>query len=138
MLFVPAVLIASAVGGWGPGLLATTLGLTLGLFFVADVRQLAAADVANGLVFGLVGFAVSWRGAILLRFRRIARTSTQDLEAHSAHLQSILDSIPDAMVVMRPDPIVQFGGGTIVRLYSCRRNWKKRENPDAIAVPRGP
>jgi two-component system, LuxR family, sensor kinase FixL len=58
VLFVPAVLIASALGGWGPGLLATAQGAALGLFFVAQTRQLAAADAVNGLVFALVGFAV--------------------------------------------------------------------------------
>src|SRR5436309_8067257 len=51
VLFVPAVLLASALGGWGPGLLATTLGLALGLFFVADARPPATADVMNALVF---------------------------------------------------------------------------------------
>ena len=50
VLFVPAVLIASALGGWGPGLLATALGIALGLFFVAQTRQLAAADAVIGLV----------------------------------------------------------------------------------------
>jgi K+-sensing histidine kinase KdpD len=30
VFFVPAVLIASALGGWGPGLLATVLGAALG------------------------------------------------------------------------------------------------------------
>jgi two-component system sensor kinase FixL len=34
VLFVPAVLIASALGGWGPGMLATALGLALGLFLL--------------------------------------------------------------------------------------------------------
>jgi hypothetical protein len=34
VLFVPAVLIASALGGWGPGLLATALGAALGLFLL--------------------------------------------------------------------------------------------------------
>ena len=76
ILFIPAVLLGSALGGLGPGLLATALGLALGLFFVLDARQFAAADVVNGLVFALVGFAVSWRGAILLRFRRIARAKS--------------------------------------------------------------
>jgi two-component system sensor kinase FixL len=107
ILFVPAVLISSALGGVGPGLLATALGLALGLFFVADPRHLASADAVNGFIFALVGFAVSWRGAILLRFRRIARTSTQDLEAHSAHLQSKR---------AWSDSVVQLGGGTTVRL----------------------
>jgi two-component system sensor kinase FixL len=117
ILFVPAVLISSALGGVGPGLLATALGLALGLFFVADPRHLASADAVNGFIFALVGFAVSWRGAILLRFRRIARTSTQDLEAHSAHLQSILDSVPDAMVVINERGLIQSFSSAAERLF---------------------
>jgi len=120
ILFVPAVLLASALGGWGPGLLATALGLALGLFFVAETRQLATADVVNGLIFALVGFAVSWRGAILLRFRRIARASTQDAEARTAHLQSILDSIPDAMVVINERGLIQSFSSAAERLFGFR------------------
>jgi len=117
ILFVPAVLIGSALGGWAPGLLATAMGLAVGLFFIADARQFAAADVVNGLVFALVGFAVSWRGAILYRFRRIAHTSTQDVEARSAHLQSILDSIPDAMVVINERGLIQSFSSAAERLF---------------------
>jgi two-component system sensor kinase FixL len=117
ILFVPAVLIASALGGVGPGLLATALGLALGLFFVADARQFAAADALDGVIFALVGFAVSWRGAILLRFRRLARTSTQDVEARTAHLQSILDSVPDAMVVINERGLIQSFSSAAERLF---------------------
>ena len=35
LLFVPAVLVAAAIGGLGPGLLATALGVALGQLFVA-------------------------------------------------------------------------------------------------------
>lgn len=117
VLFVPAVLIASALGGWGPGLLATALGLALGLFFVAETRQLAVADAVTGLIFALVGFAVSWRGAILLRFWRIADAKTQDVEARTAHLQSILDSIPDAMVVINERGLIQSFSSAAERLF---------------------
>src|SRR5215469_7716896 len=117
ILFIPAVLLGSALGGLGPGLLATALGLALGLFFVLDARQFASADVVNGLVFALVGFAVSWRGAILLRFRRIARASTQDVEARAAHLQSILDSVPDAMVVINERGLIQSFSLAAERLF---------------------
>ena len=117
VLFVPAVLIASALGGWGPGLLATTLGIAFGLFFVAQTRQLAAADAVIGLVFALVGFAVSWRGAILLRFRNVADARTQDVEARTAHLQSILDSIPDAMVVINELGLIQSFSSAAERLF---------------------
>ena len=117
ILFIPAVLLGSALGGLGPGLLATALGLAVGLYFVSDARQFAAADVVNGLVFALVGFAVSWRGAILLRFRRIARASTQDVEARAAHLQSILDSVPDAMVVINERGLIQSFSLAAERLF---------------------
>jgi len=117
ILFVPAVLIASALGGWGPGLLATALGAVLGLFFVAQTRQLALADAANGLIFSLVGFAVSWRGAILLRFRNVADAKTQDVEARTAHLQSILDNIPDAMVVINERGLIQSFSLAAERLF---------------------
>ena len=117
ILFIPAVLLGSALGGLGPGLLATALGLALGLFFVLDARQFASPDVVNGLVFALVGFAVSWRGAILLRFRRIARASTQDVEARAAHLQSILDSVPDAMVVINERGLIQSFSLAAERLF---------------------
>src|ERR1039457_619092 len=40
LFFFPAILIASAFGGWGPGGFATLLGLLLGLFFVTDYRSL--------------------------------------------------------------------------------------------------
>ena len=116
ILFVPAVLIASAAGGWGPGLLATAFGLAVGLFLIGT-RPLAGSDLVYAFVFALVGFAVSWRGAILLRFWRIARTSTQDLEARTAHLQSILDSIPDAMVVIDERGLIQSFSSAAERLF---------------------
>src|SRR5689334_5138373 len=117
ILFVPAVLIASAVGGWGPGLLATAFGLAVGLFFVVGTRPLAGSDLVYAFVFALVGFAVSWRGAILLRFWGMARTSTQDLQARTAHLQSILDSIPDAMVVIDERGLIQSFSLAAERLF---------------------
>jgi two-component system sensor kinase FixL len=101
----------------GPGLFATALGLALGLFFVVDARQFAAADVVNGFIFALVGLAVSWRGATLLRFRRIARASTQDVETRTAHLQSILDSVPDAMVVINERGLIQSFSLAAERLF---------------------
>jgi two-component system, LuxR family, sensor kinase FixL len=117
ILFVPAVLVASAVGGWGPGLFATALGVALGLFFVAGARPFAPGDIVNTCVFALVGFSVSWRGAILLRFWGIARSSTQDVEARTAHLQSILDSIPDAMVVINEGGLIQSFSSAAERLF---------------------
>jgi len=42
IFFTPAIIIASAVGGFGPGLLATVLGVVGGLYFSGDLPSTAA------------------------------------------------------------------------------------------------
>jgi two-component system, LuxR family, sensor kinase FixL len=117
LLFMPAVLIGSALGGWGPGLLATALGLALGLYFVADAQTLGPPAVLQGLLFALVSIAICWRGAVLHRLRRAVTTSAEDAEARSAHLQSILDSIPDATIVINEGGIIQTFSAAAERLF---------------------
>jgi two-component system, LuxR family, sensor kinase FixL len=117
VLFVPAVLVGSALGGWGPGLFATALGFVFGVFFVIDHRSLASEDIVNGVAFALVGIGVSWRGELLYRFRRAAATSAEAALAREAHLQSILDSIPDAMIVIDERGIMQSFSSAAVRLF---------------------
>ncbi len=117
LFFLPAILIASALGGWGPGLLATLLGLGLGLFFIADVRSPLASDIINAVAFLLVGIGVSWRGAILNRFRRSAVSSAEEAHTRATHLQSILDSIPEAMIVIDERGSMQSFSATAERLF---------------------
>ena len=117
LFFLPAILIASAYSGWGPGLLATLLGLLFGLFFVVDFRSLTAADVINAVSFAAVGIGVSWRGEMLRRSRSSAMTNAEDAEARAAHLQSILDSIPEAMVVIDERGRMQSFSATAERLF---------------------
>ena len=100
IFFMPAILIASAIGGWGPGLLATILGLALGLFFVADFRTVVGGDVVNAIIFAFVGVGTSWRGELLRRSRLAGAASAGDAIAREAHMKSILDTIPDAMIVI--------------------------------------
>ena len=119
LYFVPAVLIASAFAGWGPGLLATGLGVVLGLAFVGEFRALATSDVVNGVVFALVGVGVSWRGELLRRLRVSAHDSAEDAEARAAHLKSILDSIPDAMIVIDERGLIQSFSAAAERLFGC-------------------
>ncbi len=100
LFFVPAILIASAFGGWAPGLVATAVSLTIGFYFIFDIRAPVIADYVNAAIFALVGIGVSWRGELLRRFRFAAATSAEDAEARAAHLKSILDTIPEAMIVI--------------------------------------
>ncbi len=117
LFFLPAVLIASAVGGWGPGLFATILGLVCAVFFVIDVRAVVAADIINAAVFALVGIGTSWRGEMLRGWRSAATTSSESALAREAHLQSILDSIPEAMVVIDDRGLIQSFSLAAERLF---------------------
>jgi two-component system sensor kinase FixL len=117
LFFLPAILVASALAGLGPGLLATALGLGLGLFFTGDVRALGGADIVNATAFALVGIGVSWRGELLRRSRSAASSHAQDAEARAAHLKSILDSIPEAMIVIDIHGNIQSFSTTAERLF---------------------
>jgi two-component system, LuxR family, sensor kinase FixL len=100
LFFVPAILIASALSGWTLGLLTTAISLMICLYFIFDVRSPVTADYVNATAFALVGIGVSWRGHLLRRFRSAAATSAKEAEARAAHLGSILDSIPEGMIVI--------------------------------------
>jgi len=117
LYFVPAVLIASAFAGLGPGLVATGLGVILGLLVIGDFGTASVAEVVNGFVFALVGIGVSWRGELLRRVRVSAHASAEDAEARAAHLKSILDSIPDAMIVIDERGLIQSFSTAAERLF---------------------
>ena len=117
LFFVPAILIASAVSGWTLGLLLTAVSLVIGFYFIFDVRPPITADYLNAAVFTLVGIGVSWRGELLRRFRFAAATSAEDADARAAHLKSILDSIPEAMIVIDDRGNMRSFSATAERLF---------------------
>src|ERR1700722_17717131 len=117
LFYMPAILVASALGGWGPGVFATFLGLLMGLFFVADYRALTAADIVNAFVFVLVGVGASWRGELLRRSRSAAAASAQEALARETHMKLILDTIPDAMIVIDERGIMQSFSAAAERLF---------------------
>jgi two-component system, LuxR family, sensor kinase FixL len=117
IFFVPAILVASAIGGWGPGILATILGLLLGVYFVADFRTVLPGDIINAFIFAAVGVGASWRGELLRRSQLAAAASAEEALAREAHVKSILDTIPDAMIVIDERGIVQSFSAAAERLF---------------------
>jgi two-component system sensor kinase FixL len=117
IFFVPAILVASAIGGWGPGILATILGLFLGVYFVADFRTVLPGDIINAFIFAAVGVGASWRGELLRRSQLAAAASAEEALAREAHVKSILDTIPDAMIVIDEKGIVQSFSAAAERLF---------------------
>ena len=100
LLFVPAVLVAGGLGGLGPGLLATGLSVLLGFFILTISSSLSVGEVVDAALFTLIGTGISWSGEQLQRNRIQAATSTREALAREAHLASILETVPDAMIVI--------------------------------------
>ena len=117
IFFFPAILAGSAFGGWGPGILATALGLVAGLYFVTEANALTNSEVVNAVVFALVGVGASWRGDLLRRSRLAAAASADAAIAGEAHVKSILDTIPDAMIVIDDRGIMQSFSAAAERLF---------------------
>ncbi|MGQ0685821.1 PAS domain S-box protein [Bradyrhizobium sp.] len=92
LFFVPAVLLAAGFGGLGPGVFATALSLPL-VFFLARFGQIGWPELLNASVFALIGLGATWIGE---RLRRAGQRATM----REAHLRSILDTVPEAMIVI--------------------------------------
>jgi two-component system, LuxR family, sensor kinase FixL len=107
LFFIPAVLVAAGLGGLGPGLLATALSAVLGLFVITTFPVVTMPEIVNAVVFVLIGAGMAWRGEQLQRNRVQAAISANDAHARTAHLTSILDTVPDAMIVIDAEGIVQ-------------------------------
>jgi two-component system sensor kinase FixL len=116
LLFLPAVLAASTVGGGGPGFLATTLSL-LGVFTLQGPTGLTNLNLVSAALFVLISVGVSVRGEWIMRTRGLTDASARALRQREAHLQSILDTVPDAMVVIDEKGIMQSFSAAAGRLF---------------------
>ncbi len=122
LYFVPAVLISAGIGGLGPGLLATALSLAAAFFVLTGAAAVSTTAIANGAAFGVIGIGASWVGELLRVSRRRASLMTRDALAREAHLQSILDTVPEAMIVIDEHGIMQSFSSAAERLFGCRAN----------------
>lgn len=116
LFFASAILLASIIGGLGPGLLAVVLvlGLSLPLGNLAAITRPA---MVAAFALGGIGIALSVAGEILHRNRIHAATTAENLRAREAHLQSILDTVPDAMVVIDERGAIQSFSAAAERLF---------------------
>lgn len=96
VIFTPAILVAAVAGGIGPGLLAGALSLMSAHFFAGA----NGSFWLQGPIFALVGLAIASMGEMLHHARRALERTEEVLKAREAHLRSILDTVPDATVVI--------------------------------------
>jgi two-component system, LuxR family, sensor kinase FixL len=120
LLFVPAVLVAAGLGGLGPGLLATGLSVLLGFFVITMSPGASIPQIVDAALFAMIGAGIAWSGEQLQRNRIQAATSTREALAREAHLASILDTVPDAMIVIDENGLVQSFSSAAERQFGYR------------------
>ncbi len=128
LFLIPGVLATAVLGGWGPGLLATFLSLALHLYFTGEHASLShvssaafAIDISRAVTFVLLGAGISWFGERLGAGWLQAMQSSRDAAAREAHVQSILDTVPDAMIVIDEHGVMQSFSTAAERLFGYGR-----------------
>ena len=112
LLLLPAVIGAAALGGLWTGLFATALGAAAGLWL-----QPGSAQPLSAGIFLLVGVALSIGGEWFQRYGERAAAALSDLGEREAHLRSILDTIPDAMIVIDEGGLIRSFSPAAERLF---------------------
>lgn len=100
LLFTPSILIVAMLGGLWPGLAATVFS-ACGVYYLVWLRaDPLDATIFNLLLFLVVATTIAWLGGLLHRARVDWTETRAMLERREAHLQSILDTVPDATVAI--------------------------------------
>jgi two-component system sensor kinase FixL len=117
IIYMPAVLLSAAIGGLGPALAATALALVTDAVFLGPTQFTGAPSLVAAGVFALLGVACAVLGARLRHNATEARAMLQEVASREAHLQSILATVPSAMIVIDERGIMQSFSAAAVRLF---------------------
>jgi two-component system, LuxR family, sensor kinase FixL len=113
LLFAPAILVAAMLGGLTPGMVLTATA-TPAVYYFTSLTANPTASIINLVVFVAVGSTIAWLGGSFNRARAVSQATTEALHRREAHLTSILDTVPDATVVIETDgSIVSFNAAAV-------------------------
>jgi two-component system sensor kinase FixL len=132
LLFVPALLASAVVGGLGPTLTAGALSILVSLLIIGPARlEDVELQVRLGVFVALtVGTGlVGWR---MQRDEAAVRRVVEDLKAGEAHLRSILDTVPDAMIVIDEHGLMQSFSSAAERQFGWRAHEVIGRNVDML------
>jgi len=117
LLLTPAVAALGLVGGVSSGAAATLVGLVIGMAWARWTSEFRSLAVVETLVFATVGAVATFVGDHARRDRANAEKSTLSMLSREAHLRSILDTVPDAMVVIDEAGLIQSFSKAAERLF---------------------
>jgi two-component system sensor kinase FixL len=115
LVLAPVVLLASAMGGGRSGLLGA--GLSLAAEFASQTSAAGPVDELGLAFFVILSMGLVYRGESLRRARARDEDHARQLREREAHLESILDTVPDAMIVADERGIIQSLSSTAELLF---------------------
>jgi two-component system, LuxR family, sensor kinase FixL len=110
VIYVPVVVYAAFAGGAGPALFATMLCLGTSAFFSGTNLYTDPANLLDVSLFAILGPILGYIGNRLLH-------ETEDARYRQAQLQSILDTVPEAMIVIDDHGLMRSFSLTAERLF---------------------
>jgi two-component system sensor kinase FixL len=115
LLFAPLVLLAAGLGGAAPGLVAAVCGLTA--ILIAESSAGRPVSVLAVVLFVLLSAGQCYVGE-RMRIKRLRGVGDAlRLREREAHLRSILDTVPDAMLVIDEKGVLESFSSTAERLF---------------------
>ncbi|MBX9746149.1 MAG: PAS domain S-box protein [Hyphomonadaceae bacterium] len=116
LFFLPVAAAAAFWRGLLAGLIATAIGLAAGLLLGGR----GFSDAGTAWFFLAIGVAVSVCGAWAVRRRTKKEAAARVLEQREAHLRSIFDTAPEAMIVIDEAGVIQSYGASAERMFAWR------------------
>ncbi|MCR5869533.1 PAS domain S-box protein [Sphingomonas sp. J344] len=117
IFFVPAVVLASALSGLRAGFAASVAGAAVGLWCDRMIGPVGAGNwIASG-AFVVIGAAIALGGEWFQRARAEAERVTEGLARREAHLRSLLDTVPDAIVVIDEAGLIRDFSPAATRMF---------------------
>jgi two-component system sensor kinase FixL len=117
ILMVPMLGAIGVYAGAVPALAAAVLGLGFELTWAGRIAEPAGLVAVRAAVLVAVGLGASWAGERRRAAIRRGERITADLSAREAHLRSILETVPDAMIVIDEQGLMQSFSAAAQRLF---------------------
>jgi two-component system sensor kinase FixL len=110
VIYLPVILFAAFAGGLGPAVFATVLCLSISAFLLRENLFSNPENFIDAAFFAVLGPIVGVVGRRLLQ-------ESEDSRYRQAQLQSILDTVPEAMVVIDDQGLMRSFSTTAERLF---------------------
>jgi two-component system sensor kinase FixL len=131
LLFTIPILVSAQLLGRGPAVLATLLALGAGLSRFPELGDTTSATV-HLLTFAIVCAGIIVLAGLIDRTRRQAQTQQAAIERREQHLRSILDTVPDAMIVIDPRGAIRSFSAAAERMFGFSEKELLGENVSTL------